>query len=228
MSYLSLLEKFNKTDSCFSRGEFLNFQLFSALWNGNGKLFSSKRLSFCAVGLLVSRFRCFGDNRSPNVITNSALDRSAVLPSSWQRSRVRFIAHLRKYESEVFRKRDPPVPGDGSAMRKKGKRTAEVGLGREKKKESLEISRHMLDGTSRLSPERTRGTSVTPARLTPFGCSRGEIQIYAPTAPGVFFELMKNESGGALSPPPFPASPFPVFRPKLEASLNPLYTLLTA
>ena len=26
------------------------------------------------------------------------------------------------------------------------------------------------------------------------GRSHGEIQIYAPTAPGVFFELMKNES----------------------------------
>lgn len=33
---------------------------------------------------------------------------------------------------------------------------------------------------------------------------RGEIQIYAPTAPGVFFELMKNESsrqGSRLHPP---------------------------
>lgn len=35
-------------------------------------------------------------------------------------------------------------------------------------------------------------------------CRRGEIQIYAPTAPGVFFELMKNESSrqrSRLHPP---------------------------
>lgn len=37
---------------------------------------------------------------------------------------------------------------------------------------------------------------------------RGEIQIYAPTAPGVFFELMKNESsrqGSRLHPPNHPS-----------------------
>lgn len=37
---------------------------------------------------------------------------------------------------------------------------------------------------------------------------RGEIQIYAPIAPGVFFELMKNESsrqGSRLHPPNHPS-----------------------
>jgi len=67
-----------------------------------------------------------------------------------------------------------------------------------------------------------------PVRLTSLGSSRGEIQIYAPTAPGVFFELMKNESGRAAR---FHflllffflhSATHPAFRPKLEAFLNPM------
>lgn len=73
-----------------------------------------------------------------------------------------------------------------------------------------------------------------PARLTSLDCSRGEIQIYAPTAPGVFFELMKNESDRAvlpLSPPPLLSPPalrklIPPFTRQLEAFLNPPYTTL--
>lgn len=64
-------------------------------------------------------------------------------------------------------------------------------------KKSFEIPRHMLNGPSRLPPP-------LPGTLpAPLPCR--EIQIYAPTAPGVFFELMKNESsrqGSRLHPPP--------------------------
>jgi len=66
----------------------------------------------------------------------------------------------------------------------------------------------MLDGTfSLLSEEGVHPPSPLVGHLLPRSSlqSRGEIQIYAPTAPGVFFELMKNESARPAqfhSPPP--------------------------
>jgi len=79
------------------------------------------------------------------------------------------------------------------ATKKRRKQPAAVG-----DKSSLEIPRHMLDGTSSLlSGQGVHPPSLPRPSLTPFFValeSRGEIQIYAPTAPGVFFELMKNES----------------------------------
>lgn len=67
MSYLSLLEKFNKTDSRLSRGEFFNFQLFSLYRMVMGNFF---HLSVCrfAPFALVSR-----TIDRPNVITAYAI-----------------------------------------------------------------------------------------------------------------------------------------------------------
>lgn len=107
----------------------------------------------------------------------------------------------------------------GSAMRKKGKRTAEVGDKKRVPRNSASYARWHFQTTTRAYSRNVR--------LTPFGCSRGEIQIYEPTAPGVFFELMKNESGrAALSPPLLSATPthHPRFSP--EAFPNPLYATL--
>lgn len=79
----------------------------------------------------------------------------------------------------------------------KGEREREEGG-----KKSFEIPRHMLNGPSRLPPPLPGTVPAPPPRR-----SHGEIQIYAPTAPGVFFELMKNESsrqGSRLHPIPPP------------------------
>lgn len=130
-----------------------------------------------------------------------------VLP--WPRG-TRFASRFQKNESKVPRS---SISGDDGKKRKKKRKTDGEG-GRPfpptPQKESLEIPRHMLHGTSRLLT-RPHSRNVRhplspsyPPSLFSSRCSREEIQIYAPTAPGVFFELMKNESGRARPSPPLP------------------------
>jgi hypothetical protein len=76
----------------------------------------------------------------------------------------------------------------------------------------------MLDGTSSLLSGKGAHPPSLPRRpsLTLFFValeSRGEIQIYAPTAPGVFFELMKNESARPAQSHSLPPPPFFLFHP---------------
>lgn len=83
--------------------------------------------------------------------------------------------------------------------RKKGNGERRGGV--TKRENFLEIPRHMLNGTFRLVLQRNirhLSSPFRPIRPLPLSCSRGKIQIYAPTAPGVFFELMKNESARAV------------------------------
>lgn len=141
--------------------------------------------------------------------------------TTW-RPRVRFRRTFRRNESEVPRNAGlSPGPGRrrGFAMGKKRKRATEVG---DKKKRvprnSAPYARWHFQTTIRAHSRNIR--HLTRLRLTPLGCSRGEIQIYAPTAPGVFFELMKNESGRAALPlsspllsPPLALCNLPRFSP---------------
>lgn len=158
------------------------------------------RASFVAAG--------FEDNRSPNVITGGVLchwgcyrDHVALVsPRVFRRTRA-------KFHGAAFR----------ATTEKKGKKRKTDGKGGRPfsptpQKESLEIPRHMLHGTSRLLT-RPHSRNVRhplspsyPPSLFSSRCSQGEIQIYAPTAPGVFFELMKNESSRARpsATPPLP------------------------
>lgn len=131
------------------------------------------------------------------------------------------VAFSRSFR-RAFRKNERPkfpgtrrISGSGSA----GPRRKRKGNGR-RGDEKKRVPRNSAPYARWHFQTTTRGTSrgTPPPSLTSLGCSRGEIQIYAPTAPGVFFELMKNESGRAalpLSPPllsPPPAiSPFLLF-----------------
>lgn len=113
--------------------------------------------------------------------------------TTW-RPRVRFAAHFGGTRAKFSGTQLSPVPGDDVASSRRERKGN--GGGREQKKENPSKFRAICSMALPDYHPGTRGTSATfLVRLTPLGCSRGEIQIYAPTVPGVFFELMKNESG---------------------------------
>lgn len=202
MSYLSLLEKFNKTDSRLPRGEFFNFQLFSLYGMVIGNFF---HLSVCRfVFALVLQWR-FEDNRLSNVITCSALCHLAVPP--WPRGVLVFVTYFGRTKVS----QNAGLRHLGSATRKKGKRTAEV---RDKKRIPRNIPRHMLDGTSRL-PEHTRETSITPRPSYPIRLQSRRNSNLRTDCPGCVFRTYEKWVWPGAASTFFSSSSNPAFRSKL-------------
>lgn len=124
--------------------------------------------SFCAALALVSRWH-FEDNRSSGVITGGALCRLPRATVTTWRSRVRL--------SRIFRRdrgtkcpgtRGSPSRGSVDGREKERSRGVVGDKKRKKEGETLEIPRHMLDGTSSLPSGRSRGTSPpSPAAHPP-------------------------------------------------------------
>lgn len=142
MSYLSLLQKFNKTNLCPSRAANPS-SLFASHGMGNFFHLSMSvcaiRASFVAAG--------FEDNRSPNVITGGVLchwgcyrDHVALVPPRVSR-RTKAKFHGAAFRATTSRRRE---------KKKENGRGRGKALPPTSQKESLEIPRHMLHGTSRL------------------------------------------------------------------------------
>lgn len=165
MSYLSLLEKFNKTDSRLSRGEFFNFQLFSLYGMVIGNFFHLS-VSFCAVrfGFAVA-FRGQSIARCNYRWWRYAVQPVCATTTTW-RSRVRFAAHFggtRDRSSSETRLFLSSVPGDGSANpRRERKGNGRGARGRGQKKS---VSRNSAP-YARWHFQTTRG-SFPPLPLLP-------------------------------------------------------------
>lgn len=119
MSYLSLLQKFNKTDLCPSRAANLS-SLFASHGMGNFFHLSMSvcaiRASFVAAG--------FEDNRSPNVITGGVLchwgcyrDHVALVsPRVFRRTRAKFHGAAFRATTEKKGKKKENGRGRGKAL----------------------------------------------------------------------------------------------------------------
>jgi len=135
-----------------------------------------------------------------------AISLSHATMTTW-RSHVRFVAHFEttrsKFSGALQFRKTSRVRRDGKEKETDGKRSE---TRKKVPRNSAPYARWHFQATIRAHSRNIRHPFL--ACLTSLDCSRGEIQIYAPTAPGVFFELMKNESGrAALSPPPLLSPP---------------------